>query len=53
MKTLQFFTILITIAIGNTAVAQNQSTNLYGRIDNYLNSGSQNGFAGAISVIKD
>ncbi len=53
MKTLQFFTILITIAIGNIAVAQNQSTNLYGKIDNYLDSGSQNGFAGAISVIKD
>lgn len=30
-----------------------QETTLYSRIDNYLSQGSQNGFSGAISVVKD
>ncbi|WP_445385777.1 serine hydrolase [Robiginitalea sp. IMCC44478] len=55
MKTLQILTILIAIALCNIAVAQNQnqSPTLYNRIDNYLDSGSKNGFAGAITVIKN
>ena len=55
MKTLQIFITLFLISVSSTAVAQHQdpSSTLYYRIDDYLESGAENGFAGAITVIKN
>lgn len=55
MKTAQIFTILFFILVSSIAIAQNQnqSSTLYSRIDNHLESAAKNGFAGAITVIKN
>ena len=55
MKTAQIFTILIFISVSSIAIAQNQnqSSTLYSRIDNHLEPAVKNGFAGAITVIKN
>ena len=55
MKTAQIFTILFFILVSSIAIAQNQnqSSTLYSKIDNHLESASKNGFAGAITVIKN
>ncbi|WP_298895114.1 serine hydrolase [uncultured Psychroserpens sp.] len=55
MKLTQIFTILFFISISSIAITQNQnqSSTLYSRIDNYLESAVKNGFTGAITVIKN
>ena len=47
--------ILLLIVANHSLIAQNepQSKKLYARIDNYLNAGSENGFSGAIAVVKN
>ena len=54
MKTAQIFTILFFISVSSIAIAQHQdqATTLYHSIDHYLESGTKNGFAGAVTVIK-
>ena len=53
MKTVQTFTTLFFISVCSIAIAQNQSSTLYSRIDDHLASAVKNGFAGAITVIKN
>ena len=43
---------IILLLIFTSSISQAQSVTLYSRIDNYLTKGTQNGFSGAISVIK-
>lgn len=55
MKTINIYVILFLILVHSISSAQNehQSSTLYSRIDNYLEAGTDNGFAGAIAVIKN
>lgn len=56
MKALKIFTILFLISVNNSiSFAQNehQSSTLHSRINNYLEAGIQNNFAGTIAVIQN
>jgi len=55
MKKNIFTVVLFTILISGTIQAQHQldSLSVYSRIDKYLSAGSENGFSGAILVIKN
>ncbi len=54
MKTVISFTLLFFISSISISVAQNEASPsaLYSKIDTYLETGTENGFAGAIAVIK-
>ncbi len=53
MKTTQIFILLFLVSVHSVSSAQknNQSSTLYSRIDNYLESGTAQGFSGAITVV--
>lgn len=55
MNKTHFCIILLLFSTGNLSLAQNKSQldTIYSRIDNYLNAGTNNGFAGAIAVMKE
>ena len=55
MKTLKIFTTLFLISVNSILFAQNEvsTSELYSKIDTYLEAGTKNGFAGAIAVIKN
>ena len=55
-KTIFLFSIIIIIQLGAfslSAQQETQSAALYSRINSYLTAGSENGFSGAISVVKN
>lgn len=55
MKTTYIFNLLFFISLNNISVAQSEfsTSELYSKIDSYLEAGTKNGFAGAIAVIKN
>ena len=55
MKTIISFTLLFFISSISISVAQNEvsPSALYSKINTYLETGTENGFAGAIAVIKN
>ena len=55
MKITITFTLVFFISLSGISIAQNDDslTALYTKIDNYLKAGTENGFAGAITVIKN
>lgn len=55
MKTTISFTLLFFISLIKITIAQNEvsTSELYSKIDTYLEAGTKNGFAGAIALIKN
>lgn len=55
MKTIFTFTLVFFISLCGISIAQNENStsSLYTKIDTYLEAGTENGFAGAIAVIKN
>ena len=55
MKTSQIFKMLLLVLVSISSIAQNKNSSslLFTKIDSYLESGTKNGFAGAITVIKN
>ena len=45
--------LLVLVSISSIAQNKNSSSLLFTKIDSYLESGTKNGFAGAITVIKN
>jgi CubicO group peptidase (beta-lactamase class C family) len=56
IKTHLFFSTIALVILGtltSNAQENKESATIYSKIDTYLTAGSQNGFSGAISVVKD
>ena len=55
MKTIISFTLILLISLNSISIAQNEDSpsSVYTKIDRYFGAGIENGFAGAIAVIKN
>lgn len=55
MKTTITFTLVFFISLSSISIAQNEDSPsaLYAKIDSYLEAGTENGFTGAVAVVKN